>query len=381
MANVKKLYLLAILVLGLSILSGCNRGNELLLLNWGEYLNEEVIEAFEKETGYVVIQDIADSNELFYSKIKSGTTAYDLVVPSEYMVHKMYEKDLLQQIDYSKLTNYDPVNNPYMEGVLGIQSEMFEGNENYAIPYFWGTFGIIYNKQKAGLEEAVLEHGWNAYFDSDYQPEGTRVGMYNVPRFAYSAALLYQGHNPNEVSDEMIDLAYDTLSNTEFTEWGFDTLKKGIVANNLDLAFSYTGDFLDMLYTRLDAGDTLEDITFDIYIPQNTIAFMDMLVIPKKARHVDAAHAFIDFLLRPEMAYLNASSVGYATPLQNAYDMIIAHLGDEDTWLDQWAYANLTYYPMPLETDPIKYKGVPLAHIDQSWVDKITTMVNNVKSR
>ena len=70
MANVKKLYLLAILVLGLSILSGCNRGNELLLLNWGEYLNEEVIEAFEKETGYVVIQDIADSNELFYSKIK-----------------------------------------------------------------------------------------------------------------------------------------------------------------------------------------------------------------------------------------------------------------------------------------------------------------------
>jgi spermidine/putrescine-binding protein len=179
----------------------------------------------------------------------------------------------------------------------------------------------------------------------------------------------------------MIDLAYDTLSNTEFTEWGFDTLKKGIVANNLDLAFSYTGDFLDMLYTRLDAGDTLEDITFDIYIPQNTIAFMDMLVIPKKARHVDAAHAFIDFLLRPEMAYLNASSVGYATPLQNAYDMIVAHLGDEDTWLDQWAYANLTYYPMPLETDPIKYKGVPLAYIDQSWVDKITTMVNNVKSR
>ena len=381
MINIKKIYLLLVLVLGLSLLSGCNNDKTLLLLNWGEYLNEEVIQAFEKETGYVVVQDIADSNELFYSKIKSGTTAYDLVVPSEYMIHKMYEKELLQEIDLSKLTNYDLENNPFMEGVKGIQSAMFEGNESYAIPYFWGTFGIIYNKQKAGLEEAVLEHGWQAYFDENYRPSGTRVGMYNVPRYAYSAAMFYNDLDPNVVTEAQIDVAYETLLLADFSEWGYDTLKKGIVANNLDMAFTYTGDFLDMLYTRLDAGDTLEDITFDIYIPQNTIAFMDALVIPKKARHVEAAHAFIDFLLRPEMAYLNASEIGYATPLQNAYDQIVAHLGDEDEWLNQWAYANKTYYPLPLESDVLKYKGTPLAHVDQSWIDKITTMVNNVKSR
>lgn len=367
--------------MGLSLLSGCNRSKKLLLLNWGEYLNEDVITAFEKETGYIVVQDLADSNELFYSKIKSGTTAYDLVIPSEYMVQKMYEKDLLQKIDFSKLTNYDPINNPFMDSVLGVQSEMFEGNEAYAMPYFWGTFGILYNKQKAGLEQAVLENGWHAYFDSAYRPANTRVAMYNVPRFAYAAALLYKGYNPNDVSDELLTIAETTLLQTNFTEWGFDTLKKGIVANNLDMAFTYTGDFLDMLYTRLDAGDTLEDITFDIYVPQATIAFMDSLVIPKKARHLDAAHAFIDFLLKPEIAYLNASSVGYATALQNTYDLIVDNLGSDDAWLDQWAYANLTYYPMPKETDIIKYKGTPLANIDQKWVDKITTMVNNVKSR
>lgn len=381
MANIKKLCLIVILIMGLSLLSGCNRSKKLLLLNWGEYLNEDVITAFEKETGYIVVQDLADSNELFYSKIKSGTTAYDLVIPSEYMVQKMYEKDLLQKIDFSKLTNYDPINNPFMDSVLGVQSEMFEGNEAYAMPYFWGTFGILYNKQKAGLEQAVLENGWHAYFDSAYRPANTRVAMYNVPRFAYAAALLYKGYNPNDVSDELLTIAETTLLQTNFTEWGFDTLKKGIVANNLDMAFTYTGDFLDMLYTRLDAGDTLEDITFDIYVPQATIAFMDSLVIPKKARHLDAAHAFIDFLLKPEIAYLNASSVGYATALQNTYDLIVDNLGSDDAWLDQWAYANLTYYPMPKETDIIKYKGTPLANIDQKWVDKITTMVNNVKSR
>ncbi|MBM7454093.1 spermidine/putrescine-binding protein [Acholeplasma morum] len=381
MVNIKKLYLMAIVVLGLVILSGCNNKKTLLLLNWGEYLNEEVLIAFEKETGYTVVQDLADSNELFYSKIKSGTTAYDLVIPSDYMIHKMYEKDLLQEIDFTKLTNYDPVNNPFMEGVKGIQSEMFLNNERYAVPYFWGTFGIIYNKQKAGLEEAVLTHGWDAYFDKQFRPAGTRVAMYNVPRFAYSAAMFYNNLDPNVITEETIDIAYDTLLNAGFTEWGFDTLKKGIVANNLDMAFTYTGDFLDMLYTRLDAGDTLEDITFDIYIPQNTIAFMDALVIPKKARHVDAAHEFIDFLLRPEIAYLNASAIGYATPLQKSYDLIVSHLGDEDTWLNQWAYANQTYYPLPLETDVVKYKGTPLANIDQDWIDKITTMVNNVKSR
>lgn len=381
MRNVKKLYMLAILFIGLTLMSGCTDQKTLLILNWGEYLNEAVIEAFEAETGYVVIQDIADSNELFYSKIKSGTTAYDLVVPSEYMVHKMYEKNLLQKIDYSKLTNYDPVNNPFMPGVLGIQSEMFEGNEDYAMPYFWGTFGIMYNKQKAGLEEAIQTNGWGAYFDDTQRPANTRVGMYNVPRFAYAAAMLYNGIDLNEMSEANIQIAQQTLSNQRFTEWGFDTLKKGIVANNLDLAFTYTGDFLDMLYTRLGDGASLEDITFDIYIPDDTIAFMDMLVIPKKARHVEAAHAFIDFLLRPDMAYLNASEIGYATPLLNAYMDIIAHLGDDDEWLNQWAYANMTYYPLPGDDDPVSYKGTPLKHIDQSWVDKITVMVNNVKSR
>ena len=152
---------------------------------------------------------------------------------------KMVEKDLLQPIDYSKLTNYDQVNNPYMPAVLGIQNDMFEGNEMYGVPYFWGTFGLMYNKDKPGLTEAINTHGWGAYFESGKRPVGTKVGMYNTPRYAYAAALLYQGISPNLYNDETLSLVEDTLSSVNFSEWGFDTLKKGIVSKKFRYGFFY----------------------------------------------------------------------------------------------------------------------------------------------
>src|SRR5690554_839167 len=160
-----RLFLLFITLLTVLVTSGCSSQNKLLILNWGEYISEEVVEMFEQEYDVRVSISLADSNELFYSKIKAGTTAYDLVVPSDYMVEKMYEKNLLQKIDYSKLTNYDKVLNPFMPGVIDIQSKMFTDSSNYAVPYFWGTFGLMYNKNKQGLKEAVTSKGWEAYFN------------------------------------------------------------------------------------------------------------------------------------------------------------------------------------------------------------------------
>lgn len=368
-----KLLLLFLTLVTVLFASGCSNQRKLLILNWGEYISEEVVEMFEEEFNVRVSISLADSNELFYSKIKAGTTAYDLVVPSDYMIEKMYEKNLLQKIDYSKLTNYDATTNPFMPGVIDIQSQMFEGNNDYAVPYFWGTFGLIYNKNKNGLEEAITTYGWDAYFDSSKLPSNTKVGMYDVPRFAYAAALLASDMSPNLESDEALNIAKDMLSSRKFTEWGTDTLKKGVANGNLDLAFVYTGDFLDMLYIKLDDGNKLEDITFDIYIPDETIAFMDALVIPKKARNVELAHEFINFMLRPEMAYMNASVIGYATPLMNAYNQIINYEGD-DEWLSSWAYATKKYYPI-LDTA----KGTPIANLDRSFLTRINNMVNNAK--
>ncbi len=377
MKNIKKSIIIFILLFIPFIISGCNRENVLLILNWGEYINDEIVTNFEKEYNCEVKISIADSNELFYAKVKSGTTAYDLVVPSDYMIQKMYEKDLLQKLDFSQIPNYDK--NSFLPGVRGIMSEMFEGNENYHIPYFWGTFGLMYNKQVEGLEEVIQENGWDAYFNSSLLPSGTRVAMYNVPRYAFAATMFYHHMSPNIISDETLQLFETSLREANIIEWGNDTLKKGIVANNLDLAFVYTGDYLDMLYTKLDEGASFEDITFDIYIPEETIAFVDSLVMPKNSRHKGLAYKFMNYMLEKENAYLNASVVGYCTPLIASYDMIANPTDLNDNWLVNWSKAIKQYYPLPAPTGK-QYIGTPLSNISKDDLTKINNIVNKIKT-
>lgn len=360
--------------------------DSLLILNWGEYINDEVVERFEKEYNVTVTISLADSNELFYSKIKSGTTAYDLVIPSEYMVQKMYESDMLQPIQKDKLSNYrDNIFLPGVNGIIESMSATFPEYADYQIPYFWGTFGLMYNKRKAGLEEVVRAKGWQAYFNVNELPSGTEVGMYNVPRFAYAAAMFYNHLSPNLTpTDENIAIAKRTLSMRQFDEWGTDTLKKNVQKGDLDLAFVYTGDFLDMLYQEINDEvnpKDISDINYDIYIPDETIAFMDSFVIPKNARHVDLAHAFIDYFLDPSNAYDNASVVGYCTPLVASYNQIIEGKNTDDKYLQNWALAMEKYYPLPDETWEKPYKGVPLTNFDVNSLTKITNMVNDVKTR
>jgi spermidine/putrescine-binding protein len=374
MRNFKRVLLFLILFSTPFLLSGCGAQNKLLVLNWGEYINEDAVALFEEAYNVEVSISIADSNELFYSKLKSGTTAYDIIVPSDYMIEKMMVKGLLHEIDYSKLSNYDPINNPYLQGLQGIQDTMLEGTENYYVPYFWGTFGLMYNNLKPGLKEALETYQWQAYFDQTVRPEGTRTGMYDVPQFAFAAAMIYNDIDPNEYSKANEDLAYETLMDAGFVTWADDQLKKSIAADNLDLAFTWTGDFLDMFYVALSEGEAYDDVSYNIFIPDTTLAFMDAMVIPHNARHVDLAHEFINWFLDPQIAYLNASAIGYATPLQGTYDMITNYVGD-DQWLTDWARAYKEYY-----ADTPDFRGIPLANLDQEIVSSLTLMVNNVKT-
>lgn len=383
----KKSISLVILFICAFTIAACSKRDKLLILNWGEYISDEVVAKFENEYNCDVVISLADSNELFYSKIKSGTTVYDIVVPSDYMVEKMYANDLLLEIDFTKLENYKM--DAFLPGVQSIIKDMdsrVNGISNYFVPYFWGTWGIMYNKNKAGLEEAIYrsaESGnpYEVLFDRSKTPDGTKISMYETPRYAYTAAMFYNHLDINLEDDKNLDAFKDTLEQMKFDLWGTDTLKKGIAAGNLDLGFMWTGDFLDMLYTELADSTDIESLSFDIYIPDDTIAFMDNLVIPKKARHVDLAHKFIDFLLEPENAYLNASVVGYCTPLQETYDMIINYESDinnpDNVWLTNWAYAVKTYYP--ILTGDKAYKGTVLANFDRKYLNDLTTIYNNAK--
>lgn len=424
-------------------LSGCQHKRTLLFLNWGEYINDDMVEQFEKQYNCNVIVDLADSNELFYAKLKNGTTAYDLCCPAEYMVEKMYLTGLIQRIDHSKLTRY--TDDMYMDEVYNIEALMnetmkeecaklgrpydYEGNEinQYHMPYYWGTFGLMYNcKNPTFKDEKTYDvdgkwvsdvpdgdpdifqkdnNAWKVYFfdptlpEEDSLPLSTKVGQYgDAVRFSYAAVFTYLQGTPNAdpTVQENLNSFKEVLSRRKYTEWGGDTLKKGIESHNLDIAFSYTGDCLDMVYLRILDGMTFEEIVttdFYTYTPSVTPAHIDTLVIPSNARHVDLAHEFIDFLLDPVACWYNNRDIGYCAPLKETYRMIVnAESPAEDSWayverdeeelfwLENWAKTIATTFPVDAEGKSIK-KGTPMSFFDNEDLKKLNNIVNNIKAK
>lgn len=379
----KKILILTFLVVPTMFMWGCNARPKLRILNWGEYMSDEVIARFETEFGINVVVSTADSNEKFYSKIKSRTTPFDIVIPSDYMIEKMVGEGLLLPLDYTLLPNRDLVT--YMDGVEQIFTSMHQTTEArngseidyhaYAIPYFWGTFGIIYNNRVSGLASALESNGWEVYFDANTYFPNARRGMYDVPQYAYAAALMHLGYNPNQYSSTLLQSAKTALQGANFDEWGNDALKRNIEANNLDLAFAYTGDYLDRLYIQIKEGKTVAQVQadFDIYLPDPTMVFVDAMVIPAASKNPDLAHQFINYLLDPEIVALNSESVGYATALEEAFDIIVGYVDSTDHWRKNWAIAYLTYYDKGRE-------GVyyPLTSLNPTDIDQINTMIQDV---
>jgi len=379
----KKVLLIFVLLLVAFGVAACDSRPVLNILNWGEYINDEVVKNFEDEYGINVKISVADSNELFYSKIKSGTTPFDLVIPSDYMIEKMVEEDMLIPLDYDLLPNR--ANVTYMDGVNQIFDSMTETTlartgqsvdyTQYMVPYFWGTFGIIYNNRVSGLKSALETNGWAAYFEASTYLPSARRGMYDVAQMVYAAAQLYRGLDPNVYSTAMLNQARTDVIGANFIQWGDDMLKRDIEANNLDMAFTYTGDYLDRAYIQFDEGKSLAEVqaTFDIYIPHNTLVFIDAMVIPETAKHVDRAHMFINYLLDPEVVALNSEVVGYATALEEAYDIIVSYVDSTDFYKRNWALANLTYYNKDREGE-----FYPMTTLSPAAIDAINSMVQQV---
>lgn len=389
-----KLLTLALLfVLAISI-SSCSKRNVLLFLNWGEYIDEELLEAFEEKEKCTVVMDLGDSNEFFYSMVRGGTTVYDVVCPSDYMIEKMYSKNMLSKIDYDKLPTYKKYidDNMLLAGVNSIKSTMESncaGISDYYVPYLWGTWGIMYSTLVEGLEKSILsnENEWSCLFDRSSLPNKTKVAMYESHQHAYYAACKYLGiDNTVELDDSKLKQIHDLVKKMNFDAWGTDNIKKDIVAQNIDVGFMWTGDFL-YYYCENIAGvvmdaylnndvsiNEIEDmiaklvgeeriysknnnkyqIGFDLFIPKDTIAFCDNLAITKDAAHNDLAHKFIDFMCSEALtingesgeyevtpAYSNTYYVCYNTPFVNIYDQILElkddtfNKDDEDLFISE----------------------------------------------
>lgn len=308
---------------------GAGKTKETLkVLNWGDYINEDLLEKFEKENKCKVDIILSESNEDMYLNIKNKKSKYDIAVPSDYMISKLQKEGLLNRIDTSKLTNYSE--GMFRESLQTLINTDGAEYKDYFVPYFWGSLGIMYNKKKAGVEEAVKANGFKCLFDSSVLPTGTTRGMYDCARDAFASAEAYLGYSLNTEDDAELKACRDLLKANTYQGRGGDDLKGKVAAGNLDLALVYSGDYFDQRYKFIEDGQDADSM-FGLYAPttKNNV-FYDGLVIPTTSENVDLAHKFIDFFLDTDNSFENTDYVGYSATIEAVYQEYVSLANDTE---------------------------------------------------
>lgn len=272
-------------------------GQTLHIYNWGEYTGENIISAFEKKTGAKVVMDLFDSNEQMYIKIANGES-YDLLVPSDYMIERLIKEDLVQPLDKSLLDCMDLIN----DDVKGLS---YDPNNDYSVPYFWGTVGIVYDKTKVS-EKDLQKDGYNIFKNEKYKGD---IYLYDSERDSFMMALKALGYSMNTKDEQELKEAYNWLVECVTTmepEIVTDEIIDNMIQGRKALGLIYSGDATYVMSENEDMG---------FYMPTTgTNLWSDAMVIPKNAKNVALAHEFINFITEFDNASDNSSYVGYTSP-------------------------------------------------------------------
>ncbi len=286
-------------------------GQTLHLYNWGEYMGENLISDFEAETGATVKVDYFDSNEQMYIKVANGES-FDVLVPSDYMIERLIQEDLLQPLDKSKLSNL----NLLTDGVMGLD---YDPDNEYSVPYFWGTVGIVYDKTKVS-EEDLEKEGYNIFLDTKYKGD---VYLYDSERDSFMMALKALGYSMNTTNEDELNEAYEWLLQcvqTMDTEIVTDEIIDNMAQGRKALGLIYSGDAAYVMSENENMG---------FYMPETgTNLWSDAMVIPKNAENPELAHAFIDYVCTYDAAMDNSSFVGYTSPNEEVMNELSGEGGD-----------------------------------------------------
>ena len=286
---------------GMKTTSGTNTLN---VYNWGEYIDPEVITMFEKETGIDVVYDEFEMNEEMYSKIETGAVKYDVVCPSDYTIQRMIEADLLAEINYDNVPNIKYIGEDYLKS-----AESFDPGNKYAVPYTWGTVGILYNKTM--VDEPI--DSWSAIFDEKYK---NNILMINSVRDAMGIALKYLGYSLNSTDKDELEEATNLLKEQKplVQSYVVDQVRDKMIGNNAAIGIIYSGE---AIYTQRENPD------LEYVVPkEGSNIWIDGWVIPKNSENKENAEKFINFLCRPDIALLNFEYITYSTPNTAAREMI-----------------------------------------------------------
>ena len=281
-------------------------GTTLNVYNWGEYISDgsegslDVNKEFEKRYGITVNYSNYESNENMYNKLQSGGANYDVIIPSDYMIAKLIEEDMLAELDFSNIPNYKYV----LEKYRGLY---YDPDDKYTVPYTVGMVGLIYNTKI--VKEAP--DSWGALWDERYAGE---ILMFNNPRDAFGVAQCYLGQSINTESVEDWDKAIKALKeqNHLVSSYVMDEVFNKMENGEAALAPYYAGDFLTMY-------DVNPDLAF-VYPKEGVNFFVDAMCVPKNAENKEAAELYINFMLEEEIAVANANYICYASPHSNVLE-------------------------------------------------------------
>lgn len=283
---------------------GVSGNGQVIVYNWGEYIDPEIIDLFEEETGIDVIYEEFETNEIMYPKIQSGAIAYDVVCPSDYMIQRMIENDLLAEINYDHIPNLKYIGDNYMK-----MSRQFDPENKYSVPYLWGTVGILYNKKM--VDKPV--DSWGILWDKKYEDS---ILMQDSVRDAFAVALKYLGYSLNSTDLDELEAAKNLLIEQKplVQAYVIDQVRDKMIGGEAALGVIYSGE---ALYCQQENPD------LDYVIPkEGTNIWIDSWVIPKNAKNVENAEAFINFLCRPDIAKMNFDYITYSIPNTAGRDLI-----------------------------------------------------------
>ncbi|WP_435979223.1 ABC transporter substrate-binding protein [Psychrobacter sp. DM4] len=288
------------------------------LYNWSEYMPQEILDGFEAETGISVNYTTFDSNEAMYAKLKllDDSSQYDLAVPSTYYVEKMANEGLLQEIDQSKLSNFNNLDTSFTNTKV-------DPDNKYSIPYMWGSTGLAINGDTIDPDSV---NSWNDLWKPEYK---SQVMLTNDVREVFGMALLTLGYSGNSRDSDEIKAAYEKLTTLmpNVKTFNSDATRMPYIEGETALGMTWNGEAV----MANDEGMT--SLVYK-YPSEGAILWMDNFVIPKNAKQVDAAHQFIDYLLRPENAKIVSEEIGYASPNSGAREL-----------MDEAVRNNATIYP------------------------------------
>lgn len=299
-----------------------NENGVVYVYNWGEYIDPTVLDMFEEETGIKVIYDEYETNEIMYPKVEAGGATYDVVCPSDYTIQKMIENDMLAEINFDNMPNVKNIGEQYF-----VQSQEFDPENKYSVPYCWGTVGILYNKTM--VSEPI--DSWSVLWDEQYE---NNILMQDSVRDAFMVALKLNGDSMNTVDEAELEAAKDLLIEQKplVQAYVVDQVRDKMIGEEAAIGVIYSGE---AIYTQR------ENSNLEYVIPkEGTNVWIDSWCILKDAENKENAEKFIDFMCRPDIALLNFEYITYSTPNEAARELI----EDEDIRNSEIAFPNLADY-------------------------------------